>query len=381
MKRVLKAAAIAIASVALLGGASLLFLIQRNLPSSLPPKIPGLSAKVSVAFDDRGVATVTASTVRDALRVQGWLTARERLFQLELQRRLAQGTLAEIFGASLLASDRAHRTLGFDRVASAALPLLPEDERADLVALADGINAFLDARSGRLGLEFTLLGLSPRRFVPSDALLVHLLMCEDLSTSWRRDLALEKLGRVDPAVRRFVTETASPDDVLLVPDAAPPAWPPLPGIGGAPVAALGFGALREEEPRGSNAWAVAGSLSKSGRPLLANDPHLGLTMPGIWLPMRFVIAGRLVEGVTLRLEVFGRHDDGDPLDGAVGQQLAGDAKGKRRLACAGSGDGQEIARLGAEIPHQCPTLPAPQSLGVGRCKSPHPKLLTDRTAA
>jgi penicillin amidase len=299
MKKVLKAAAAALALAVLAAGGVLLFLIQRNLPSSLPPRIPGLSAKVSVAFDDRGVATVTAATVRDALRVQGWLTARERLFQLELQRRLAQGTLAEIFGASLLASDRAHRTLGFDRVAGAALPLLPEDERADLVALADGINAFLDARPGRLGLEFTLLGLSPRRFTPADALLVHLLMCEDLSTSWRRDLALEKLGRVHPAVRRFVTETASPDDVLLVPDAAPPAWPPLPEIVGAPVAALGLGALREEEPRGSNAWAVAGALSKSGKPLLANDPHLGLTIPGIWLPMRFVIAGRLVEGVTL----------------------------------------------------------------------------------
>ena len=83
----------------------------------------------------------------------------------------------------------------------------------------------------------------------------------------------------------------------------------------------------------------------------------------------------------LRLEVFGRHDDGDPLDGTVGQQLSGDAQGKRRLTCARSGDGKEIAWFGAKIPHQCPTLPAPQSLGVGRCISPHPKLLTDRGAA
>jgi hypothetical protein len=83
----------------------------------------------------------------------------------------------------------------------------------------------------------------------------------------------------------------------------------------------------------------------------------------------------------LRLEVLGRHDDGDPLDCAVGKQLSGDPQGKRGLACAGGGDGQEIARLGAEIPHQCPTLPAPQSLGVGRCISPHPRLLTDRSSA
>ena len=302
MKRALKTAGIAAASVALLAGALLLFLIQRNLPSSSsspPPKIPRLSANVSVAFDDRGVATVTAATVRDALRVQGWLTARERLFQLELQRRLARGELAEIFGASLRPSDRAHRTLGFGRVADAALPLLPAEEREDLAALADGINAFLDARPGRLGLEFTVLRISPKRFTPEDALVVHLLMCEDLSTSWRRDLALEKLAGADPAVRRFVTETASSGDVLLVPDAAPFEPPPRPDIGGARVPALGSLGLRDELVLGSNAWAVSGTLSKSRRPLLANDPHLPLTLPGIWLPMRFVIAGRLVEGVTL----------------------------------------------------------------------------------
>lgn len=299
MKRVLKAAAFSVTVAAILAGAGLLFLVRRNLPDSRPARIGGLSARVSVAFDDRGVATVTAATVRDALRAQGWLTARERLFQLELQRRLARGQLAEVFGASLLPSDRLHRTYGFARVAEAAVPLLPEGERADLEALADGINAFLESSAGRLGLEFALLGLVPRRFTPADALAAHLLMCEDLSTSWRRDLALEKLARVAPAVRRFVGDAATAADVLLVPDAAPLALPPLPDLGGLPLAALGFGTLREDEVRGSNSWAVSGALSKSGRPLLANDPHLGLTFPGIWLPMRFVIAGRLVEGVTL----------------------------------------------------------------------------------
>ncbi len=271
---------------------------------------------MSVAFDDRGIATVTAATARDALRAQGWLTARERLFQLEMHRRLAHGELAEIFGPALLPSDRLHRTYGFARVAGAAVRLLPETERGDLEALADGINAFLDTHAGRLGLELTLLGISPRRFTAADALLVHLLMCEDLSTSWRRDLAVEKLGRLDPAVRRFVSDTASPDDVLLVPDAAPLVAPVVPDLGGIPLAALGFGGPRfgdpgEDEPRGSNSWAVAGALAKSGRPLFANDPHLSLTLPGIWLPMRFVIAGRLVEGVTipgLPGVILGRND-------------------------------------------------------------------------
>ena len=106
MKRALLAAAAAIVAAALLVAGTLLFLIRRNLPDLSSGRIPGLSARVSVAFDDRGVATVTAATVRDALRAQGFLTARERLFQLELQRRLARGELAELFGASLLPSDR-----------------------------------------------------------------------------------------------------------------------------------------------------------------------------------------------------------------------------------------------------------------------------------
>jgi penicillin amidase len=300
MKRALLVAVLIVAAVALLAAGTLLFLIRRNLPSSSEsPRIPGLSARAAVAFDDRGVATVTVANVRDALRVQGWLTARERLFQLELQRRYARGELAELFGSAFLETDRFHRTLGFAHVAEAAVPLLPADERADLAALSDGINAYLSAHPGRLGLEFALLRIAPRPFTPADALAVHLLMCEDLSTSWKRDLAVEKLGRVPPAVRAFVTETASDRDVLLLPDAAPPALPPLPELGAPAPPTLGFGPLGEEEVRGSNAWAVSGALARGGRPLLASDPHLGLSMPGIWLPMRFEIAGRLIEGVTL----------------------------------------------------------------------------------
>lgn len=299
MKRALTAVTLVLALAAVAAAGALCVLIRRNLPDAAPPRIAGLSERVSVAFDDRGVATVTAATVRDALRAQGFLTARERLFQLELQRRLARGEAAEIFGAALLPSDRLHRTYGFARVAGAAVSLLPEGDRADLEALTDGINAFLDSHAGRLGFEFAVLRVSPRRFTTADALGLQLLMSEDLSTSWRRDLALEKLARAAPAVRRFVTDTASAGDVLLVPDDTPVALPPLPDLGGLPLAALGLGSLRDDEPRGSNAWAVSGALARSGKPLLANDPHLALTIPGIWLPMRFVIAGRLVEGVTL----------------------------------------------------------------------------------
>jgi penicillin G amidase len=301
MKRAFKGLAIAGVAVLLLAGSVLGLLVARNRPDLSFPRIPSLHAPVAVAFDDRGVATVMASNASDALRAQGYLTARDRLFQMELQRRLAGGELAEVFGRVLLPSDRLHRIYGFARVAEAAVPLLPPNERADVAALTDGINAFVDTHTGHWGLEFALLRLTPRRFTPADALRVLLVMCEDLSSSWRKEIAAERLRRLPPAVRRFLTSPFTADDFVLVPDAAKPELPEIPGVEGAvPANALGFAApgVLEDTP-GSNSWVVSGSLTKSGKPILANDPHLGLNLPGIWLPMRFLIDGHLVEGVTL----------------------------------------------------------------------------------
>ncbi|MEO8585970.1 MAG: penicillin acylase family protein [Acidobacteriota bacterium] len=304
MKRVLAGIAAAAGAAAVLAGATLGILVTRNLPDLSFPKIPGLRANVSVAFDDRGVATVTASDAGDAYRAQGYLTARERLFQMELQRRLAGGELAEIFGPVALPSDRLHRIYGFSRVAEAAVPLLPADESADVVALTDGINAFVDSHLRRWGLEFTLLRLTPRRYTPADALRVLLMMCEELSSTWRKEIAVERLLSRPASVRRFLTSGFTSDDLVLVPDAGKPELPPLPLAGDAAsrpaLSALGFRERGDpDEVPGSNSWAVSGALTKSGKPILANDPHLGLGAPGIWLPMRFVISGHLVEGVTL----------------------------------------------------------------------------------
>lgn len=301
MKRIFKGLAIAAAAVPLALGAALGALVLRNRPDLAFPRIPGLREKVAVAIDDRGIATITARDVGDALRAQGYLTARDRLFQMELQRRLAGGELAEIFGRVLLPSDRLHRIYGFARVADKAVSLLPPNERADIAALTDGINAFVETHSGRWGLEFALLRLTPRRYTEADALRVLLLMCEDLSTTWRKKIAAEGLVGRPAAVRRFLTSPFTAGDVVLVPDAARPELPPFPEVPGeTPTPALGFaGPGPAEDVPGSNSWAVAGALTKSGRPILANDPHLGLNMPGLWLPMRFVVGGHLVEGVTL----------------------------------------------------------------------------------
>lgn len=279
------------------GGA--VWLVRRNLPDEATPAIPGLREPVHVTFDDRGVATVAARSVDDAIRVQGYLTARERLFQLELQRRAGEGRLSELFGKAALDLDRRRLTYGYARVAARAAMLLPEAERLHLQALSDGINAFLASHAGRLGLEFAVLRERPRDFVPADGLLVLLLMYEDLTTVWRDEVARDANRHLPPDTLRFVFSVVSDDDVTIVPDGEPLLPPPLPGPSPAPRGAARLVAGEEPGAAGSNCWAVSGALTKSGKPVLANDPHLPLNMPSLWLPMRFEIGGRAIEGVTL----------------------------------------------------------------------------------
>ena len=290
-------------AAALFLGLGLYLLVRRNVPGREGGRIPGLGAAATVELDDRGVATIRAATVEDALRAQGWVTARERMFQLDLLRRTANGRLAELFGKVALKMDRRHRTWGFGRVAEAAVPLLPARERADLEAFAAGVNAYLAAHRGRAGLEFALLRREPEPWRPADSVAVLLLMYEQLTNDVDGQEAAEQLAKLPPSVAAFLTPRATKDDVLLVADSAPLSPPPLPVVEAAAPRELPKAAALElpdeDGVAGSNAFAVSGALTKSGAAILAGDPHLGLEMPVIWLPLRFVIAGRAAEGVAL----------------------------------------------------------------------------------
>ncbi len=290
-------------ALALLLGLALFFLIRRNLPDREGGRIAGLGAGVTIELDDRGVATIRAGSVEDALRAQGWQTARERAFQLDLLRRTATGQLAELFGEAALPLDKKHRVYGFAGVAEAAVPLLPPRQRADLEALAAGINAYFDSRRGRLGLELALLRTAPEPWRPADSLAVLLLMYEQLTDDVEAESALVRLESLPASLRGFLRPESTEDDLPLVPDAALIGPPPLPDLSGAAPPALPKAArLDAADPApvaGSNAFAVSGALTASGKPILAGDPHLGLEMPGIWLPMRFVVEGRTAEGVTI----------------------------------------------------------------------------------
>jgi penicillin G amidase len=254
--------------------------------------VAGLDAPVTIGRDRFSIPHIEAESLEDAAFAQGFVHAQDRLWQMEFQRRLGAGRLAEIAGAPALATDRFMRTIGFYRLAEASLAHLEPETIAWLEAYAAGVNAFLASRSGPLPPEFLLLRqreIEP--WSPVDSLVWIRLMAFDLSTNYREELLRARLSR------------------RLTPRQIADFWPEAPG--GAPVTLAALAReLRFDElvsvlpgqtgPRpGSNAWAAAGRHTASGAPLLANDPHLGMQAPGTFYLVRLSIPGFELAGASL----------------------------------------------------------------------------------
>lgn len=208
-----------------------------------------VGAEVLIERDRLGVPHITARSMEDTLFAQGFATAQDRLWQMDSLRRLAAGELAEIAGKPALPLDIRARQLRMRRLAERWAAALPAEQRAHLAAYARGVNHFLERSLRRLPPEFTLLGYSPRPWRVADTLLCALEMDRTLSGNWEHDLLKSRMARTGhrPLVEQL--------------------FPPR---------------LGTEPLPGSNAWAVGGSRTASGRPLLANDPHLPWTQPAAW---------------------------------------------------------------------------------------------------
>ncbi len=243
----------------------------------------GLQAEVTIIRDSWGIPHIYASNTHDLFFAQGYVHAQDRFWQMEFWRRIGSGRLAEILGESALDSDRFIRTLGWHRTAARELELLGEEERAVLEAYAEGVNAYIFTHRGRLGLEFTLLGLTgvefePEPWTPFNTITWAKVMAWDLGGN-RSDELLRahiaaRLGT--PAVAELMPPY--PDDYpVIVPH-------PLTGatLEAVPETAFEPFALGEGDDLGSNNWVVAGSRTETGMPILANDPHLSIQMPSIW---------------------------------------------------------------------------------------------------
>jgi penicillin amidase len=288
--------------------------IRWRLHASLPTldgaiSIPGLSARVEVWRDPRGVPHIRAQSVADALFAQGYATAQDRLWQMDLSRRNAEGELSEIFGDRTLRLDIESRTLGFPQVAASALADVSPDERRLLDAYTRGVNAFIESHHDRLPLEFLLLRYQPQPWRAIDSVAVALNLATALSQTWESDLMREhiaaKLGNelfsdafpdhsaldvpvadVPNSTRQRPKTVVANVDHEAVPNNLPaetliPAGMEFPG------------------GLGSNNWVVSGSHTKSGKPLLANDPHISHSVPSVWYMVDLKAPGLHVTGVTL----------------------------------------------------------------------------------
>ena len=251
--------------------------------------VPGLQAEVVIERDAQGVPRITAGSRDDAARALGYLHAQDRFFQMDLLRRAAAGELAELLGPSLLPADRSTRRHRFTARLDAALVGFDEPSRALLDAYAAGVNAGLADLRAR-PFEYLLLRQKPRPWRPRDTLLVVAAMYLDLGMETAdSDLAAERVrATLPPALALFLLPEAGHWDAPL--EEGPPLPPPLPTAAELAAAPGVVGAGRPagedlvpvHDRAGSNNWAVAGRLTRHGGALLANDMHLGLSLPNTW---------------------------------------------------------------------------------------------------
>jgi penicillin amidase len=266
--------------------------IEKSLPQLKGEVIvSGMNNAVEVTRDKNGVPHITAQSEKDLYIAQGYVQAQDRLFQMDLSRRQASGMLSEVVGVATIEKDKFFRTLGLRRAAEASYPEYNQSSKDAMQWFADGINAFMKKAKaeGTLPLEFKLLKYEPAEWTPIDSLTIGKYMAFDLGGHWSgqafRYWALgtfpkEKAYDLFPSYPKDAPEILSAYrevDMNLEKSFASAVIPP--------------------EFNGSNNWAVSGEKSESGKPLLADDPHLSLATPSIWYQMHLQSDSMNVSGV------------------------------------------------------------------------------------
>ncbi|WP_082108649.1 penicillin acylase family protein [Microbacterium sp. Ag1] len=329
--RIGRVAFLVVAAIVVVAVAAAFFVtwtIQRSFPQTDGSiELDGLQAEVTVQRDDRGIPTITADSTDDLFYAQGFVHAQDRFFEMDFRRHVTSGRVAEMFGESQAGTDAFLRTLGWRKVAEAEVEAMDDTTRGYYEAYADGVNAYLASRSGaELSLEYAVIGLqnpdyAPEPWEPAD------------SVAWLKAMAWDLRGNIEDETERSLlaaelstaTDGDAPDaattaDMLAklypeYPFAENPVIVPkistVPALGtGAEPAAFTPGETEGEaqqasttidweetsnvieaasvlvgdvgEGIGSNSWVVSGDLTETGMPLLANDPHLGASLPSVW---------------------------------------------------------------------------------------------------
>ena len=287
----------AAAGLAGLTGGAYYLLMRRPLPKTKGRvRLEGLHESVEVIRDRYGVPHIYAQNEDDLFFAQGYVHAQERLWQMELNRRIGSGCLSEIFGLVALEADRFTRRLGMHRSATAAVAHLSEHNKRILEAYASGVNTYIERHSNNLSIEFTLLRFKPELWRIENSLQWSKMMAWNLGGNWETEVIRARV------VAKLGTERAAkleagydPHHPLIIP-------PGVEYAGINPAILEQYAQLRQLSGFGlmgaSNNWVVDGTITTTGAPILCNDPHLGQVAPSIWYECHLVAGDIDTVGVS-----------------------------------------------------------------------------------
>ncbi len=251
-------------------------------------KLAEITDEVVVITDEVGVPHIKATNEQDLYTAQGYVQAQRRMLQMELSRRQASGTLSEIIGAGAVSNDKYFRALGLRRAAEKSFDLYNDHAKDVLQWFADGVNAYINEakENGTLPFEFSLIGAEPDEWTPLDSLTIGKFMAFDLGGHWERQAFNYYLLNKYSNEKAYELFPTYPEGKMTIIDGDE-----------IDIAASFKDAVIPHEFNGSNNWVVSGEKTASGKPLLADDPHLGLSTPSIWLQMHLETDDLNVSGV------------------------------------------------------------------------------------
>ncbi|MEO8285649.1 MAG: penicillin acylase family protein [Chloroflexota bacterium] len=272
-----------VALVLLIGGLGFYtwFTINKSLPTlNGTVKMAGLTANVTVTRDSFGVPHIEAANVHDLYMAQGYVHAQDRLYQMFFFRTAGEGRLSELLDPGFVDSDKYLRTVGFRRAAEAELAGMSPEVKAGLEAYAAGVNEFVHTHKDNLPFEFTLLGTGFEDWQPVDSVTFGKLQARDLTETWPQEIIKSDVtAAVGPETAAKLFTSYPANSPVIVPGA---------NSGGLDSTLEGYNRYvrplfdQWNEGIGSNNWVVDGTKSTTGKPILANDPHLGVRNPSIW---------------------------------------------------------------------------------------------------
>ncbi len=342
MRTILRAIAWIVGILAVALAIAVWWLAYRPLPQMNGSiGVPGLQSQVTVERDNWGVPHIRASSVEDLAEAQGYVVAQDRLWQMDLLRRASRGQLSEILGSATIDVDKDFRMLNFSRVAEREAEQMDPESRKLMEAYARGVNRFIEQHGSKLPMEFTLLNYKPQPWRVSDSLVIAAYMYRTLTDTRHSELhRAAVMAKVSPDIAKDLYSEEAPMDHFVVGDPTVDKNPhvlskagsddeedddemdyddvlkanrglsdaSLESAVGPDITSAMAGRVREwlgagnrdvRRMLGSNNWVVSGAHTATGKPLLASDMHLELTIPPIWYEVHLTAPGWNVKGFTL----------------------------------------------------------------------------------